>query len=271
MPQWVHNQGSVPVVNWTPAATLDQIASGAFDQCYIGVADYFKQFSFRIMLRIMFEMDGNWYPWSACGTVSPTATPSEFVADWRRIVGIFRQQGATNVGFWWTPTEGYNRACADQSYPGDAYVDWVGSDVYNTDNSSWSTPLHNGWAEFNEMFNYSQNGSGQPAVSKEAEWGPVKPFVVGETGSKYDTSTAIHKANWFRNIASVAAPTMPYLRGVEFADRWAGFPEYNDWRVDSNQPPGTTTVGSLDATTYQGFLDMSHASVFNSGVAGGAS
>jgi hypothetical protein len=268
MPQWVHDHGSVPIVTWSPSATLDQIASGAFDNCYVGVADYFRQFPFRIMLRMMWEQDGTWFPWSACGTKSSTATPSEYVADWQRIVNIFRQQGATNVGFFWTPTEGYNRSCADATYPGDAYVDWVGTDQYNADDTSWSTPLHSGWAEFNEMFNYTALGATQQ--SRESMYGPRKPFIVGETGSKYDSSNGSRKANWFTNIASVAAPSMPYLRGVEFFDQWVSS-EGNDWRLDSNQTAGSTTIGSSDPTTYQGFINMARAAVFNAGVAGGAS
>jgi hypothetical protein len=265
MPQWVHDNGSVPIVTWSPNASLSAINSGSFDQCYAGVANYFKQFNFRIMLRMMWEQDGNWFPWSACGSSS---APAAFVSAWRRIVGIFQQQGATNVGFFWSPTEGYNRSCADATYPGDAYVDWVGTDQYNADNSSWSTPLHSGWAEFNEMFNYTSLNSSM-CCSREATYGPSKPFVVGETGSKFDTANPTRKADWFRNIASVAAPSMPYLHGVEFFDQWVA-PESNDWRVDSSQAPGASLIGSLDPGTYQGFLDMAHSSVFSSGVAGGA-
>jgi beta-mannanase len=255
--------------------------AGTDDQCIAAVANYLKQYPFRMMIRMMWEFDGNWFKWTPCGTYNGTtlagSTPTAFISAWQRVVNIFKQQGATNVGFMWNPTGGYNRTCADASYPGDAYVDWVGTEGYNADRTNvWDTPLHGGWAEMNEILNYDKLGSSIPSYL--TKFGPKKPFVIGESGSKYDTANVPsghvvdpnRKANWFRNIATVAAPNSPYLHGIEFFDQWVDT-EYNDWHVDHNQPGGTNVPeGSFDATTYQGFLDMSHAAVFNSGVAGGA-
>ena len=106
---------------------------------------------------------------------------------WRHIVNRFKADGATNVGFWWCPGEqaGGVRPQIDASYPGDAYVDWVGSDDYNRDSSGAYSACRNGWVEWSWEFNYD-SGCGTLG-STEQEWGPRKPFVDGETGSKYDT------------------------------------------------------------------------------------
>lgn len=64
-------------------------------------------------------------------------TSREFVAAYRRVVSIFRAEGARNVRFTWQMTDWAFRASPrDQAhaarwYPGDAYVDVVGPDVYN--------------------------------------------------------------------------------------------------------------------------------------------
>lgn len=242
--QWIHDQGSLPVVSWSPNATLAQINSGAFDGCYRAVADYEKQFPFPVMLRLMWEFDGNWMTWQGCG--------QPYIDAWRRIVGIFQAEGATNVGFWWVPTEGFSRACADSSYPGDAYVDWVGSDGYNHAGTGWSTPLHAGWAEWWELFNYTGHGTSTP--SKYALYGAEKPFVVGETGSKPDPNDATRKGNWDRNIAAApyGAAAMPDLVGVQFFDQNVPS-EPNNWLVDypASQP---------DA--YAGWLELVHTGLF---------
>jgi Glycosyl hydrolase family 26 len=64
-------------------------------------------------------------------------TAAQFIAAYRRVVTIFRQQGATNVRFVWQMTEWAFRTNPADShyagawYPGDDVVDNVGGDVYN--------------------------------------------------------------------------------------------------------------------------------------------
>ena len=115
------------------------------------------------------------------------------------MVNIFKANGATNVGLWWTLFEGPNdagRNCQNISYPGDAYVDWVGSDIYNVclvgRTDQWCTPLHPGWAQFEELFNYTALGS--TYQDQHTKWGPRKPFVVGETATWYDANYPTYKA-----------------------------------------------------------------------------
>jgi hypothetical protein len=145
--------------------------------------------------------------------------------------------------------------------------------------TGWDTPLHGpGWAEFREMFDYTNMGNA--AVSTYSKYGGVKPFVPGESGSKYDKNGtwpgASHvldqnrKANWYRNIDAVAKENMPNLTGLELFDVYVPA-EYNDWMVDSNQTGGTQLPrGSFDAVTYQGFKDFAASARWNAGVAGGA-
>ena len=99
--------------------------------------------------------------WSGNGNVNSCGAP--FIAAWQRMVNVFKANGASNVGFDWNPEEGVTRSCISSSYPGDAYVDWVGSDWYNVclvgNTSQWCTPLHSGWAQFGELFNYTALGS----------------------------------------------------------------------------------------------------------------
>jgi hypothetical protein len=101
-------------------------------------------------------------------------------------------------------------------------------------------------------------------------WGPIKPFVVGETGSRYDSGNVNRKANWFRNIDSVAVGHMPYLRGVAFFDFNTSSLEWQNWRVDSNQTNdmyNAHNLGGTDATSYQGWEDLAAAANWNVGVA----
>src|SRR5437762_1408613 len=84
----------------------------------------------------------------------------------------------------------------------------------STDRST-PTRRHPGWAQVAELFNYSALGS--TIASQHNQWGPRKPFVVGETGSWYDANYPNNKGDWFKNIPA-AAKNMPYLRGIQFYD-----------------------------------------------------
>jgi len=242
--QWIHDRGSYPIVSWSPDRPLSDVNAGALDGCFRSVADYYKGFSFKIMLRMWWEFNGNWMIGSGCGQT--------YIDAWRRVVGIFRERGATNVGFWWSPQEGYDRTCSSNSYPGDAYVDWVGSDAYNWcgvgESGCWSSPLHSGWAQFGEIFDYGSN-------SAHDTFGSRKPFVVGETNTIFDAGSAAAKGQWYRNVPA-AAQQMEHLTGVQFFDvdvtAYEG-PKSN-WPVDYP----TSVPSALD-----GFVALARDPYFN--------
>lgn len=216
MEEWVNGRGSIPCVTWNPSQTCAAVNSGSFDQGIRNVADHFKSYPFRIMLRLWREFDSPSVPFNP-------KTGQDFIDAWKRFVRIFREQGATNVGFWWCPNEGYVRETIVKSYPGDAYVDWVGSDWYNWcshtgDPGCYSAPYHAGPASFAEIFDYPDGPDNPLLVSQHNAWGPRKPFMVGETGTILDpTAPSSWKGDWFRAIPA-AAKKMQWLRGVTVYD-----------------------------------------------------
>jgi Glycosyl hydrolase family 26 len=260
--QWAHDHGSFPAVTWTPNYTISQMNNGAADAIWAKAANYFKTYNFPIMLRPFHEFDLPYVPWAAVpssknGNVNSCGGP--FNAAWQRMVNIFKANGATNVGFWWTPFEGADRNCVNLSYPGDAYVDWVGSDIYNVclvgRTDQWCTPLHSGWAQFRELFNYTALGS--LLKDTHTTWGPRKPYVVGETATWYDANYPSYKGTWFRNIPT-AAKNMKYLRGIMLFDQ----------DVSANAADGPLGNYRVDNPTsnpdvYAGFKQMAADPWFN--------
>ncbi len=236
--QWIHDHGSIPIVaNFTlngagtPAFTIAQIAAGAADSVIDRYADHWGSKDFAIVVRLMHEFDDPW-AWGH----SSVGQEQTWIAAWRRIVERFKARGADNVGFWWCPNEGVRRDAIDKSYPGDEYVDWVGSDWYNfqyVSDGGWSTPIHPGWAEFWEMFNYPPGDGYQ---SQHSKWGPRKPFVIGETNTVHDPSNPGKKPDWYRNVVSHqnGLKAMPYCTGVSFFDTDASGGEgaRNNFNVD---------------------------------------
>jgi len=276
---WINSLGAVPIISWDWNVTPASVASGAQDTSLATVASRFAAANYRIILRLWREQNiqsnQNYFTGDTSNTAPQLAQiAADWKAGWQYVVNYFHNYGATNVGFCWCPSEKANRnnvlsqSGRDQllaTYPGDAYVDWIGADGYNHSRTGvYSTPTHDGWSSFNEVFNYHTLGYANLALVDEYT---TKPFYVWETGSKYDSGTASRKATWFTDIDDVAKDSMPRLQGVQFFDEWVSG-ESNDWRVDHNQIGGTGIAqGSFDQTTYDGWLNLANRARWKFGVA----
>jgi len=81
------------------------------------------------IIRLGWEFNGSWYPWAANGH------QADFISYWQQIVTAMRNVSVTgkinNLQFVWNPASGYQQFPSTQAYPGDAYVDYIGEDVYD--------------------------------------------------------------------------------------------------------------------------------------------
>jgi mannan endo-1,4-beta-mannosidase len=129
--------GALPLVQIDPTnISLAAIASGQYDNYLRSYADSVHSFGHKVILGFGHEMNAGWYSWGWKHT-----RPKVFVAAWRHIVDVFRQQGADNVVWMWTVNVDPASDSAIKSparwWPGGAYVDWVGIDGYYL-KQSWS-------------------------------------------------------------------------------------------------------------------------------------
>jgi hypothetical protein len=77
------------------------------------------------VIRLGWEFNGFWYPWGA------SACESCFVAYWRQVVGAMRSVPGAKFEFEWSPSAGLETFPLVDAYPGDAWVDIVGLDIYD--------------------------------------------------------------------------------------------------------------------------------------------
>lgn len=111
------------------AVSLSAGAAGAYDGYFQSLARVLVDNGLgNAWLRVGWEFNGGWYTWRAS---SDTAHWPIF---FQAIVGSMRGVAGSNFRFIWNPTIGYQQEPADQLYPGDSYVDFVGVDVYD---QSW--------------------------------------------------------------------------------------------------------------------------------------
>lgn len=140
--------------------TLGQVAGGAGDTYFtqlgqnIATACTNNGVSQRqIIIRLGWEMNGDWYQWGYGANNKSWNPLSSFIAAWRRIVPLIRN-GAPNVRIMWCPTtgrnidpnnsNGYIASGSSQNYPGDDVVDIVALDVYDQYNNGWLSILNGG-------------------------------------------------------------------------------------------------------------------------------
>jgi hypothetical protein len=222
-------RGATPMITWLPqlggtdpihqpAYSPARIAAGAFDPFVRRAAREAAAFGSPLLLRFAHEMNG---PWDSWGAWVEGNTPADYVAMWRHVVSIFREEGATNVRWVWSPNVYAARASlADGSampfepfYPGDRWVDFLGLDGYN-----WGTVRSSGWQSFAGVF-----GSSYEALTRLAD----KPVMICETAS---SEAGGSKAAWILSIPRVLQSRMPRVRALIWFDR----DKETDWQIASS-------------------------------------
>ncbi len=105
-------------------SALQDTLTGAHDASYVLAAQYLEAAGFAdVVLRLGWEFDGGWMPWSAQGNERLWA------ATYRHVADVFRSE-LPGVRLDWNgdPSLLQSEVAA---YPGDDYVDIVGADVYD--------------------------------------------------------------------------------------------------------------------------------------------
>ena len=120
------SHGATTIVQIEPNVSLAKIASGDYDSYLKSYAGQVAGFKKKVVISFGHEMNGYWYSWGY--THTPAAT---FVAAWRHVVDVFRQQGANNVIWLWQVNSLNSKTGAPQDWwPGANYVTWVGVSGY---------------------------------------------------------------------------------------------------------------------------------------------
>lgn len=118
---------------------------------------------------------------------------ADFIAMWQRFHGLVHERGGDHLQLVWVMTGGsFTRDTAEEWYPGDAYVDVIGADVYN-----WyqCQGTNRPWRSFEELL----------AAPIEFAQARSKPLAVPETASVEDPERPEAKAEWIRQLAETVS------------------------------------------------------------------
>jgi len=230
--QAIWSRGAVPLVTWEPWGArgkiykLLDIAKGQYDGYVRRSALSAAKWGKPIFVRFAHEMNGTWYPW---GQGRHKSTPRLYVAAWRHVVKVFREAGATNVKWVWSPNQNLSgRFPFARYYPGDKWVDWVGVDGFN---SALSTT----WLSFSEIFATTYNSLIQLSS---------RPIMIAETGSWEEGG---RKSAWIREALMRELPQMSHVRALVW---WSVKDPRGDFRVNSSSRSLRALRDALESPIY---------------------
>ena len=130
----IRTTGAVPFIriqNWIRQGdklsdagpyTNKNIIAGKFDADLRAYAKSAKSFGTKLLIEYGVEVNTNSFPWSKEG-------PGPYKAAYRHIVALFREEGATNIG-WAFHIDATDNYYGFKWYPGDDIIEWVGTTCY---------------------------------------------------------------------------------------------------------------------------------------------
>lgn len=229
--------GNVPLVDPSGEGkgTWASIAAGEFDADIINMAQKIRDcgispFVFCFNHEPEDEVRGN-------PTDNYMGTAAEYIAAWRQVVTLFRQQQADNVDFMWImrgrafgDNVPYDLPNAEDLYPGDDYIDWIAGDVYNYS-------FNGDWGSLSEVANNFYSWASQRP----------KPLAFGEWGSREEffnsSNDGTRKAAWFDEGAQWLKTEGTRVKAIMYFnhfpdDEFGGPDAYGesgpDWRIDTS-------------------------------------
>ncbi len=218
------DHGAVPLIQMEPGRTpMGAIVSGGYDQ-YLktfakAVATFGRQTGHGVIIGFGHEPNGYWYSWGY-----RHVKPRTWVAAWRRIVTIFRKEGADNVTWLWTVNIIDKRHGIENPtpwWPGPKYVTWIGIDGYYYQSSVQFAPLFG------------------PAINavRALTRNPI-PILISETGASTESGKAAKIANLFAGVRDYG------LLGLV----WFDVKHARDWQLDTPQAQAAFRAGASGFT-----------------------
>jgi beta-mannanase len=215
-----------PFIWWQPTNPADpdagvyerhkNIISGKHDAYIKTWAKAAKAHGGPVIVRMFHEMNGRWFPWGIEKRFDNSATT--FNQAWRHVVSLFRQVGARNVKFLWSPYNTDNGAYRP-FYPGNEWVDFVGVTSLN-----WGENGGRSWRELSGILKRPMAAIRN--VSRTSGSPQGKPVILPEVGSNY---VGGDKAAWITRGYKHAYNKYPSIRGMVYLD-------YNTAAVTAGQP-----------------------------------
>jgi hypothetical protein len=275
--------GSVPgqyrlvlsVAPVTAGATLAQVAAGNFDTYLAQAAQILiAQGLGNTIIRWGWEFNGGFDNWTPNGRPGFSAT--DWNNAWIHAWTVFAAQPGANFQWFWCTNSGYGALAPPTAYPGDAYVDYIGTDAYwvsyNANNLTQAQVWENDYLGYDTIY---RPDAAQYAVQWAADFAAEhgKQFAIGELGVGYEPSAyGSGDSSYFwdqlipfmqaNNGAFIGIWTLGLSSGYQgtpwFASNYTGVPPAGGLAFDVVHSAwgmrhyfGTPALGNLSTSEYE--------------------
>jgi hypothetical protein len=231
--KWANRRKAVPMLDLYPptTVTLASIAAGGQDSALKADAKALHAWHHAFLFRLFPEMNG---PWESYAPGTNGNTSAQFVAAWRHVYRLFRHYGANKVMFVWNPDKVFKGQPVSfrHLWPGSRYVDWVGLDLYNSNDAA-----HGKFP--------SARMAAAPSVRAIRRFAKRKPLMVAEIGA----ANYAGKGRWIKTsmtgLAKLGVKAMVWFN--ETGAYTNGQPV--NWRLDSSSAALRATKQTLAGTS----------------------
>jgi hypothetical protein len=132
------------------------------------------------------EMNGTWYEWNEHH--APSSEPDAYILAWQQIVTTMRSVPGQHFKFLWTVYPA-NTSVAE-SWPGSAYVDYIGTDIFDWYGGANATYPHTASGALDHEAKWQQILSAEPGgLNWMAAFSQAtgKPIIIPEWGLDFHT------------------------------------------------------------------------------------
>jgi len=210
------------------SAELAAVAAGADNRRFYQLGELLVRDGLaNTIINLSREMNGAWYEWSE--EHAPPSEPDAFILAWRQIVTTMRSVHGEHFKFLWTIYPG--AATVAESWPGSAYVDYVGADIFDWYGGPDNTYPHTASGALDWTLHWQQTLTARPGgLDWIAEFSKLtgKPIIIPEWGLDFhtfggqdDTYFLTHMTAWLKAHNAVGL----YWAGVHVTPSgWPGGP-----------------------------------------------
>ena len=205
----------VPII--IEGASYAEAKTGAYEEHWRCLAESIVSNNpgeFDIVIRPSHEMNGDWFPWCVGG--SRQAMIPDFIASWQRFHAVFRGvAGGDRFRFSFSSSEGASDP--RPMWPGDAYVDLVGYDVYwkpkSMGGEGWETDDpkeawekrtsphgYNAW-NLTGMLDFAQSKGKPFQIDEWGVWGPNADVFIERMSAFLKANDVRSHTYWNSNAA----------------------------------------------------------------------
>ena len=205
-----YEHGATTIVEIDPYdISLAKIAAGDYDSYLLSFASSVAAFKHQVVISFGHEMNGYWYSWGYRHTPATI-----FIAAWRHIVNVFRQNGTRNVKWLWQVNSiNSETGPVHDWWPGASYVTWVGVSGY------YYLPGNTFDNVFNPIFNAVRQFTQDPILIAETAVGPQ----AGQSRGIRDLFAGIRSQHYMGLVWFDQHSTGGLYRG-------------ENWRLEGNKP-----------------------------------